>query len=267
MSTPTSDVTADVVIGAASGVGLAVAHRFAPTSDHLVIADISEERAAHAASELGAHASSIGCDISDPRSVEAVASLAGDVGRLVLTAGLSPTMASGSRIMEVNAAGPQIVLDAFLPAARAGSVAVVFSSIAGHMAPSDAERDAVFSSRAPAEFDHALRDLGHDVDDPNNAYILSKVAVQVIARRQAIAWGSRGARVVSVSPGVVDTPMGRAEHEAEPYVAQMVAGSPLGRDLRPDEVASVVEFLCSSHASGITGTDVRVDGGVVAALG
>jgi NAD(P)-dependent dehydrogenase (short-subunit alcohol dehydrogenase family) len=85
-------------------------------------------------------------------------------------------------------------------------------------------------------------------------------------QRRAVEWGRRGARLLSLSPGIVDTDMGRLEAENEPAMAQMVEVSALGRTARAEEVAEVVGFLVSPAASFLTGTDILVDGGAVAAL-
>ena len=85
-----------------------------------------------------------------------------------------------------------------------------------------------------------------------------------LVERRARAWGAAGARLVSLSPGVIDTPMGRLEDANETAMAEMVARSAQAREGRPEEVAAVADFLVSDAASFITGTDVLVDGGVVA---
>jgi NAD(P)-dependent dehydrogenase (short-subunit alcohol dehydrogenase family) len=87
-----------------------------------------------------------------------------------------------------------------------------------------------------------------------------------LVQREARAWGESGARLLSVSPGIVDTPMGRLEAANEPAMAAMVERSALGRMLQPEEIAAVVAFLVSPAASALTGTDVLVDGGAVAGI-
>jgi NAD(P)-dependent dehydrogenase (short-subunit alcohol dehydrogenase family) len=256
--------TTDVVIGAASGMGEAVARRLVARGNRLLLADRDVDGVERLAAELGAEA--LACDLTSAADVDAVAAATGALGALVLTAGLSPTMGPGRLIYDVDIVGPARVLSAFEPGAGEGSVAVLFASMAGHLVPDDAGIDAVLDRPLDPAFLDDLGAAGIPVDDPSFAYALGKRAVLRLVRREAKAWGLRGARLLSLSPGIIDTPMGRAENEAQPVMAEMVAGSAIGRMIAPDEVAAVVEVLVSPVASALTGTDVLVDGGAVAAL-
>lgn len=266
----------DVVIGAGSGMGAAVARRLARRGHRLLLADRDEAAAAAVAAEVpaatggatgdatGGEVEAVVCDITDPAAVASLADRTGTLGALVLTAGLSPHMGDGRRIFEVNLVAADAVVRAFEPTLTEGSAAVVFASMSAHLGPPDPDLDALLDDPASPTMIDELAARGF-ADHAGIAYSVSKRGVVRLAERRAGVWGRAGARLLSLSPGIIDTPMGRLEDSEEPAMAAMVEASALAREGRPDEIAEVVAFLVSDAASFMSGTDVLVDGGAVAA--
>jgi NAD(P)-dependent dehydrogenase (short-subunit alcohol dehydrogenase family) len=252
----------NVVIGGGSGMGQAVVEAFAPTG-RVLVADRDIDAARRVAKAAGASADAVECDVTDDAQIAAVVTHVDHLGALVLTAGLSPQMAPGRSILEVNLVGSAKVLDAFAPKVEQGSVAVCLASIAGHtIAPTGEVLEIIDDPLSPGLVDRLLA-AGVDADDPGVAYVYSKFGVIRMAARLARAWGAAGGRILSLSPGVIDTPMGRLATENLPAIDERMASWPIPRLGRPDEIASVVMFLCSEQASYMTGSDVLVDGGSV----
>lgn len=263
-----TDVT--IVTGAASGMGLACARRMASHPGELVMVDREGGALDVLAAEIGAH--SFACDVTDASRVGELADLVASLGsfrRLAHAAGISPTMAAPTRIFDVDLRGTAVILDALDPLVVEGSAAVCFASIAAAAiaAAGDPALDAVLDEPLAADLLERLAAAGGGVlEDPALAYGWAKRGVQRLVRRTAVSWGPRGGRVVSMSPGIIDTPMGAQEAAAQPMMAFMLEHMPLRREGTADELAAVVDFLCSDDASYVTGVDLVVDGGVMAGL-
>jgi NAD(P)-dependent dehydrogenase (short-subunit alcohol dehydrogenase family) len=232
----------NVVIGGASGIGAAVAGLL---PGETLVAD-----------RVGGQ---VDCDVTDRASLDAVAAMVDRLDALVITAGLSPSLADARSILSVNLAGSALVLEAFDHLVGDGTVAVLLASLAAHMFPFSPEVLRALDDPA------TVADAGL-TDDAATAYAMSKMGVIRMVRRAAPAWGARGARIVSVSPGLVDTPMGRSEIAADNGSTEVGAGCAIGRPAHPGEIAGVIAFLCSGAASYVTGADWLVDGGSVAAF-
>ena len=254
-------MTVGVVTGAGSGMGRACVDRLRGTVDHLVAVDVRDPGIDGTAGVV--------CDISDPAAVSVLVDRVRDLGRfrsLAHAAGLSPTMGEPRRIVDVDLVGTVRLLDAFEPLVEAGSAAVCFSSSSGYiplewLGPELI--DLVQDPRADGFLDRAAELL----TDPGLAYAWAKKGVQLEAAKAAARWGPRGGRVISLSPGLIDTPMGRQEFANQPVMKDMLANTPLGRFGTADEVAAVVAFLLSDDASYLSGIDVLVDGAHSAANG
>jgi NAD(P)-dependent dehydrogenase (short-subunit alcohol dehydrogenase family) len=254
----------NIVIGAASGMGAAVARQLAGRGP-LLIVDQNIEGAEKLAGELGSSVRVAGCDVTDQVQVDALFAGLQDVAALVHTAGVSGTMAPGRRVLEINLLGTARVLNAAEPLLRPGSVGVCFASQSGYRVPETPSLFALLEEPLAHDF---FEEIGKyfDVDNAALAYQVSKRGVHRLVRKTASAWGQRGARVLSLSPGINDTPMNRADEAEHPIMQDIIRNSPLGRRGSPEEVANVVSFLVSDAASYMTGSDVLVDGGMVTVL-
>ncbi len=254
----------NIVIGAASGMGAEVARQMAGRGP-LLIVDQNIEGVEKLAGELGSAVRVAECDVTDQVQVDALFSDLDDIASLVNSAGVSGTMAPGRRVLEINLLGTARLLKAAEPLLRPGSVAVCFASQSGYMVPEVPPLLTLLEEPLAQNF---FEEIGKyfDIDNAALAYQVSKRGVQRLVRRTAFAWGARGARVLSVSPGINDTPMNRADEAKHPIMQDIIKNSPLGRRGNPVEVANVVSFLVSDAASYMTGSDVLVDGGMVTVL-
>ncbi|WP_419958874.1 SDR family oxidoreductase [Psychrobacillus sp. BM2] len=259
-----------VITGGSGGMGKAIAELVGKKGT-LLLADVSEERLIQTKEELATkgitdvHYQTV--DITSKENVAALAKKASELGTLkglIHTAGLSPTMADSKRITEVNLVGTGIVLDAFLPLATAGTAVVCISSMSGHMAPRVGPYTDILKQPLA---ENVLETMEHfSQGDSGAAYSLSKLGVLLIVEDQAWAWGEKGARITSISPGTINTPMGRQEASQQEQMKMMLEITPLQREGEASEIAKAAEFLLSDAASYITGTDLRVDGGTIANL-
>src|ERR1700761_964966 len=269
-----SDTDVLVITGGAGGMGPACSWALADRG-HLLFIDVDEGQLAVARSELSAQGCSVEtlqCDVTSAVDVAAVADRVRAAGRfrcLVHTVGVSPEMADARTVIEVDLVGSVRITDAVFPLVEPGSSAILFGSIAGYSDVDPAIEKLLCDPLAGGLFGTVESVLGQPMDSAT-AYVLAKRGVMRLAERLATPWGAKGGRVVAISPGLIDTAMGRLELERQPVIPLMIELTPVKRPESPlpgrvGEIAALVAFLESDGAGFISGCDVRVDGGLVGA--
>ena len=266
---PVSNVI--IVIGAGS-IGQAIARRVS-AGKHVLIADLRQENAAAAAEVLGNAGFEVSTATSDVSSRESVHKLAqaatalGNVTGVIHAAGVSPSQASPATILAVDLYGTALVLEEFGSVIARGGAGVVIGSQSGHrLGALTAEQDAALAM-TPADRLLSLPMLQPDrVKDSLHAYQLAKRGNSLRVMAEAVRWGKRGARVNTISPGIIITPLAKDEltgPRGEGY-RRMIERCPAGRAGTPDEVGTVGALLMGPDGAFITGSDFLMDGGVTA---
>jgi len=269
--------TVGIATGAGRGMGYECGRLLPALVDHVILVDRVEDSVAAAAGELaascGATVEPFVADVTDAGALGRLAGRVAEVGTLravAHAAGISPSMADWRQILEVDLIGTALLARALRPLAAAGTATVNFASMAAVLRPPaarDAELDALLADPLQDGFLDKLREVaGPQIENSGAAYSLAKRGVRVFTQREAIRVGPQGARVVSLSPGLIDTPQGQQEAEEHPVMAEMLKATPLGRLGLAAEVAKVVAFALSDQASFLSGIDLLVDGGLVAAI-
>ncbi len=259
-----------VITGGAGGMGLATA-KIMGADHHVIICDVNQARLDSAVNELQSmniRCEALVCDITDQQAVATLATHASAVGHLVAvvhTAGLSPQMGDPTRIMKVNALGTMNISDAFYPVASEGFALVNVSSNSAHLVPGIMIPTGSYR-RARTDRDSFMQKalfpckLLPKKQRSGLAYCISKHFVAWYSKTEAARFGKKGARVVSVSPGLFDTEMGRLEEDHGG--SALIEMSALKRFGKPEEIAEVLAFCASAKAGFLTGVDVLCDGGV-----
>lgn len=264
-----SDVT--VVIGAGQ-IGQAIARRVS-SGKHVLLADLhkaSADAAAEVLANAGFDVSTATVDVSSRESVHALAETAaalGDITGVIHAAGVSPSQARPEVILAVDLYGTALVLEEFGNIIVSGGSAVVIASQSGHrLGALTAEQDAALATTPADELLSLPMLQPGQVTDTLHAYQLAKRGNSLRVMAEAVRWGRRGARVNTISPGIIITPLARDEltgPRGEGY-RRMIELSPVRRAGTPDEVGTVGALLMGPDGAFITGSDFLMDGGVTA---
>jgi NAD(P)-dependent dehydrogenase (short-subunit alcohol dehydrogenase family) len=260
-----------VVIGSGS-IGQAIARRVS-SGKRVVLADLREENASAAAkslSDAGFEVSTANVDVSSRESVHALVEKTqslGPITGLIHAAGVSPTQASPATILKVDLYGTALVLEEFGSVIARGGAGVVIASQSGHRLPGLTPEENKALATTPVDELLALPMLQPDrITDSLNAYQISKRGNSLRVMAEAVQWGRRGARINTISPGIIITPLAKDELTGPrgPGYRRMIELCPVGRAGTPDEVGSVGALLMGSDGAFITGSDFLMDGGVTA---
>jgi NAD(P)-dependent dehydrogenase (short-subunit alcohol dehydrogenase family) len=260
-----------VVIGPGQ-IGQAVARRVA-VGKHVVLADMRADNASAAAkvlSDAGYDVSMATVDVSSRAAVRALVETAtalGDVTGLIHAAGVSPSQAPPATILKVDLYGTALVLEEFGNVIAQGGTGVVIASQSGHRLPPLSVEQNKALATTPVEELLGLPFLQPDqVTDSLHAYQISKRGNSLRVMAEAVRWAKRGARVNTISPGIIMTPLAKDELTGPRGAGyrNMIEASAAKRAGTPDEVANVAALLMGLDGGFITGSDFLIDGGVTA---
>lgn len=263
----------DIIIWMGAGqIGLAIVRRIA-SGKKIVIGDrslVNARAAADALNGSGFDAVALEADLSSRESILSLISEAckyGDIRYLVNSAGVSPSQASIETILKVDLYGTVVLLEEVGKVIVSGGSGVTVSSQSGYRMPAlTPEADRLLAT-TPAEELLALEMLRpENIRDTLHAYQMAKRCNVKRVMAEAVKWGERGARLNSLSPGIIVTPLAIDEFNGPRggFYNNMFAKCPAGRPGTADEVAHVAELLLEDKGAFITGSDFLIDGGATA---
>lgn len=254
-----------VITGAAGGIGMACARTFKDQS--LIVTDYSQEqidKTVEILSKEGFDVKGIPCDITDKKDVEKLTQFVaaqGTLKALVHTAGVSGTVTDLKKVFTIDLVATELLVDAFYELAEQGSAAILLSSMMAHAVPPNNDYDDALTN--PQKSD-SFETVSKFVNNSDQMYNFAKRGVLLLSHKNADRWGAKGARIVTVSPGVIETAMAMKAAEEHPErMKKIKQATPLKRNGTAEDVADVIHFLASDAARFITATDILVDGGVI----
>ena len=265
----------DVIILTGAGqIGMAIARRVG-SGKKIIIGDKNLENAntiAKIMNDVGFDVEVIELDISSRESILSLISEAkkhGEIAMLINAAGVSPSQASVDVILKVDLYGTAVLLEEVGKVIKKGGVGVTISSQSGHRMPALSVEEDERLAITPTKELLALELLQpQNIKDTLHAYQMAKRCNAKRVMAEAVIWGKRDARINSISPGIVVTPLAIDEFNGSrgDFYKNMFANSPAGRPGTADEIANVAELLMSDKGAFITGADFLIDGGATASF-
>ena len=262
-----------VALVGAGGIGIAIARRVA-VGKHLVVTSRTQEKADRIAADLqrdGFETTGVACDLGSRVDILAVIEHCqqfGPITNVICAGGVSPSQAPIAEILRVDLYGSSVLLEEFGKVIAPGGSGVVVSSQSGHRLPALTQEQNWALAMTPTEELLGLDFLSEEaIGTTLHAYQYAKRCNVLRVQAQACEWGKRGARVFSISPGIIMTPLAFDElngPRGEGY-RKMLDLMPAKRAGTVDEMGALVAFLMGPEATFITGTDILCDGGSTAA--
>ena len=263
----------DVMILTGAGqIGMAIARRMG-YGMKIVIGDKKPENAkaiAKIMNDAGFDVEAMEMDLSSRESIKNLITKAqeyGEIAMLVNAAGVSPSQAPIEAILKVDLYGTAVLLEEVGKVIREGGVGVTISSQSGHRMPALTPEEDEQLACTPTEELLKLDILQpENIKDTLHAYQMAKRCNEKRVMAESVKWGQKGARVNSISPGIIVTPLAIDEFNGPrgDFYKNMFAKCPAGRPGTADEVANVAELLMSDKGAFITGADFLIDGGATA---
>lgn len=239
----------------------------------IVIGDKKPENAqaiAKIMNDAGFDAEAMEMDLSSRESIQKLIAKAqeyGDIAMLVNAAGVSPSQAPIEAILKVDLYGTAVLLEEVGKVIKEGGVGVTISSQSGHRMPALTPEEDEQLACTPTEELLRLDILQpENIRDTLHAYQMAKRCNEKRVMAESVKWGEKGARINSISPGIIVTPLAIDEFNGSrgDFYKNMFAKCPAGRPGTADEVANVAELLMSEKGAFITGADFLIDGGATA---
>ncbi|NND66482.1 MAG: SDR family oxidoreductase [Halioglobus sp.] len=263
-----------LITGATGGMGSACSLLAAERGHSLLLTDLDADKLRELQAdciERGVACDTWVTDVTDFASIDGLAECAGSlrIDGAIHTIGLSPQMADWRTIIEVDLVGNLTLVEAVRPAMNPGACSVCIASMSGHMVPANEQIDAVLADPLAADFGARLTALAADeasLEHSGLAYAYAKKALKNYVASHAFRWGAEDKRIVSISPGLIDTEQGQLESNAMDNFDEMQSLIALRRLGAAEDIANLCLYLVSEQASYITGCDILVDGGFIARM-
>lgn len=268
------DMKKVMILTGAGQIGMAIARRMG-YGMKIIVGDKNKSHAdaiTKTMNEAGFDAVPVEMDLSSRTSILnliAEAQKYGEISMLVNAAGVSPSQASIGTILKVDLYGTAVLLEEVGKVIKKGGVGVTISSQSGHRMPALTPEEDEQLATTPTDELLSLDMLqGGNICDTLHAYQMAKRCNVKRVMAESVKWGKRGARLNSVSPGIVVTPLALDEFNGPrgDFYKNMFAKCPAGRPGTADEIANVAELLMSDRGAFITGVDFLIDGGATASF-